>query len=504
MVLGVDGATWNVINPMIREGKLPFFKELMDRGTYGNLKSIGGTLSPVVWNSLFTGMMPENHGIRGWGTSLSTFRTRKAVWNFASEAGFSSIVLNVPGTYPPDPVKGSFISGFPMERGFITLHNRGDIHRVAIGKPQKISVPVFETFGGTVDFDIELKLAQTKKPADPPIFAGQVSVGETTHTFALPTGGWSDLLVFSLPDQVRFLATFKILETDEKSVSIYLSPLFRHPDESWSFVEPRSLYGELQEQIGLNYLAEGAGWKMYTDPRTLDLLYEHSVDVESRHVDAGEFLAQNKDWDLFIEVITLTDRISHPYWPFKEPHRYDGISEESAKEYGDRVERCYEEADAYLRRLVEQAGEGTKIFVVSDHGFAAPSQNRRGSLKGWHIRNGVYIAAGPGIQKKGKGEEYTVIDIAPTILYLLGLPIPEDSDGHLMKGILDPLLLRKDQPQSCPPKAAEYRSKAVTEGIMDPALKKQLEDQAYITTGADGQIKEVEVLMKHFRDIGYV
>ncbi len=121
LVFGMDGATWDILGPLIEQGAVPTFARLVREGTHGPLASTVHPHSPTAWTSFLTGMNPGGHGIfdftkRKTGSydiePVST-RTRggKAVWHVLSEQGVRCGVLNVPMTYPPEKVAGYFVSG---------------------------------------------------------------------------------------------------------------------------------------------------------------------------------------------------------------------------------------------------------------------------------------------------------------------------------------------------------------------------------------------------------
>ena len=131
LVIGLDGATFDIILPWIKQGKLPNFEKLISEGSYGNLTSTLPTVSPVAWTSFATGVNPGKHGIFGFLTDYeSTPVTRidiksKTFWEIASENGKRVIIMNVPMTYPPEEINGIIISGYesPEEEIFTYPEN---------------------------------------------------------------------------------------------------------------------------------------------------------------------------------------------------------------------------------------------------------------------------------------------------------------------------------------------------------------------------------------------
>ena len=113
-VFGIDGATWKILEPMIKAGELPNLAQHYDSGMRGVLRSRAPAISPVSWTTIFTGRLPSQHGVESWKTSQSTHRRVKALWNISSDAGLSTNVFNVPSTWPPERINGVMMSGFPL------------------------------------------------------------------------------------------------------------------------------------------------------------------------------------------------------------------------------------------------------------------------------------------------------------------------------------------------------------------------------------------------------
>jgi len=122
-IIGLDGATWKLIDPLIAKGKLPTFRKLIKNGTRGILESTLLPVSPAAWTSFATGRRPDKHGIFDFAhREKATYdsvpyssldRKCETLWNILGKKNKRSIVLNVPCTYPPEKVKGLMVSGFP-------------------------------------------------------------------------------------------------------------------------------------------------------------------------------------------------------------------------------------------------------------------------------------------------------------------------------------------------------------------------------------------------------
>jgi predicted AlkP superfamily phosphohydrolase/phosphomutase len=125
LLIGLDGATWDLIDPWILRGELPNLGQLRREGAWGVLQSFdspsshdgGGTLSPVIWTTIATGRRPQDHGILGFtkpGPDRSPYtnldRRVRALWNILSDRGRSVDVVGWFNSWPVDVVNGHMIS----------------------------------------------------------------------------------------------------------------------------------------------------------------------------------------------------------------------------------------------------------------------------------------------------------------------------------------------------------------------------------------------------------
>lgn len=115
LVFGIDGGTFDVILPAIRQRHLPNLAELIGRGCCSTLTSTVPPLTPIAWPTMFCGRNAGQHGIFDFVTRvpnsytdrITTAADRKtpAVWQLANQAGLSTAVLNVPFSFPPDETR---------------------------------------------------------------------------------------------------------------------------------------------------------------------------------------------------------------------------------------------------------------------------------------------------------------------------------------------------------------------------------------------------------------
>lgn len=119
ILIGIDGATPDLIDNWIIQGKLENFRKLKEKGVWGKLKSTTPPFSAPAWASIVTGCNPGKHGIYGFESTgtlephliNSKYRKKPAIWNYLSKIEGKTIVVNVPGTYPPEKLNGFMITG---------------------------------------------------------------------------------------------------------------------------------------------------------------------------------------------------------------------------------------------------------------------------------------------------------------------------------------------------------------------------------------------------------
>ena len=116
LIVGLDGADWKVLKPWVSNGELPTLKRLLDKGAEGPLKTVIPPLSCAAWTSLFTGTNPGKHGIFDYLTSsgkLINSRLIKSekIWKILSDYDKRCCVVEVPLTYPVEEINGYMVSG---------------------------------------------------------------------------------------------------------------------------------------------------------------------------------------------------------------------------------------------------------------------------------------------------------------------------------------------------------------------------------------------------------
>jgi len=122
IIIGLDGATWDLINPMVAEGKLPAIQRILNEGQSGVLESVIPPVTAPAWATMLTGVNPGEHGVFAMtmpdptkgGLHRPVCMTdwkAKPLWARLDERGLSTGFLGVPFTFPPPRGNGWLISG---------------------------------------------------------------------------------------------------------------------------------------------------------------------------------------------------------------------------------------------------------------------------------------------------------------------------------------------------------------------------------------------------------
>jgi tetratricopeptide (TPR) repeat protein len=229
------------------------------------------------------------------------------------------------------------------------------------------------------------------------------------------------------------------------------------------------------------------------------------------------WILEHEDWDFLAVYCNAIDHVGHHFMPFHPPRR-EGISNEDFHHYQDVVTNTYRLLDTLLGRLLNHCDSDTAVLLVSDHGFYCdhrrPPPSRSSELKNarlWHRPLGVICAAGPPFKQKELLHGSGILDITPTILTLLGLPVGEDMDGHVLQSALaataEPAFIPSWDTK--PGRAAMHPP-----GFQENAWEKrevlqQLADLGYISLGQDEQamLRGIDIertfhLAVHYLDTG--
>jgi len=152
---------------------------------------------------------------------------------------------------------------------------------------------------------------------------------------------------------------------------------------------------------------------------------------------AAMWLVENQPWDLLAVYYDSIDHFCHGFMRYHQP-RQSWIRKRDFDLYHNVVSMAYQFQDRMLGELVDKAGPDTTVVLLSDHGFH-PDHLRPASIPEIpagpaieHRDLGILVFSGPGIRHGEKLHGASVLDVAPTILTLYGLPVGEDMDGKVL------------------------------------------------------------------------
>jgi predicted AlkP superfamily phosphohydrolase/phosphomutase/tetratricopeptide (TPR) repeat protein len=215
-------------------------------------------------------------------------------------------------------------------------------------------------------------------------------------------------------------------------------------------------------------------------------------------------LAARDDWDFMAVYYSAIDEFGHYFMPYHPP-QLRGVSEHDAAIYSDVMTGCYRFHDMMLEALLTFAGSETTVLLVSDHGFhngkRRPSANAWHDPETWHREFGIACAQGPGIRRDETLFGATLLDVAPTILALLGLPIGDDMDGRAWLEIFEePICIHRIESWESVPGDAGLHSEELRE---DPAgaaeIIRRLADLGYINSPSDDADEKVRLAIRDAR-----
>ncbi|HLF25777.1 MAG TPA: alkaline phosphatase family protein [Anaerolineae bacterium] len=130
LIMGLDGATWDVLDPWIKDGTLPNLGRLRRQGSWGALRSTIPPLTAPAWSTFMTGKRPGKHGVFHFTNLFDALQQTNGkrqivngqsiqsptLWDIVAHAGRRVGVINVPMSYPPRPVNGFLITCFLTPR----------------------------------------------------------------------------------------------------------------------------------------------------------------------------------------------------------------------------------------------------------------------------------------------------------------------------------------------------------------------------------------------------
>lgn len=445
LVLGLDGATWKILRPMMDKGELPNLKALADGGISGNLRSVIPFLSPPAWTSAITGTNPGKHGIYDFLTRLPnqmmfvnvSARNRRVppIWTLLSEAGIKVGVVNVPATDPPDPVEGGFmISGLP-HLGVSDYTYPKELEKELVDyRLEKLQISLVAGKEDSVLNDILLTMRAR---------AANVQT-------LLKTKDWQFAwIVFTETDRVQhFFWQFMDPEWpgyDAAKAARYGGAIH----DLW--VE---LDGYLGQIIAVAREKQGADLPIV-------VISDHGFGGVHREFRLQSFLRTPPDGKPAITEAYSPETNGAILYFLKKGREPVGTldADEFNAQRADVVERvkaardpetgtpavrgAFRREDLYRGRTSEKSPDvvmvpAPGVYVSNDRGDRPAWGPPSFSFSGHHEMEGVLIATGGPFRSGHLDDGPTLLDITPTLLYLLGRPVPAYCDGRPLTVLFQP------------------------------------------------------------------
>ena len=215
-----------------------------------------------------------------------------------------------------------------------------------------------------------------------------------------------------------------------------LPPQSIHPESMRDELAELRLHpGELTEAEILPFIPNAAKIDQSKDRRLQSFAKLFSEMINTHN--AATHLMENTDWDFMGVYLDAIDHFGHGFMEYHPP-RMEHISEADFEIYQDIIAGVYKFHDLMLGRMMALAGEDTTIVLCSDHGYHSDHLRPKETPKEpagpavWHRDQGVIAMAGPGVKQGETIVGANLLDIAPTILNLLGLPAAKDMDGKTL------------------------------------------------------------------------
>ena len=268
-----------------------------------------------------------------------------------------------------------------------------------------------------------------------------------------------------------------------------------------TFADLRIHPGDLTEAELLPFIPRAAEVDQEKDPH-LTMLAKILAENCTIH-NAATWILQNEPWDFLGVYYNGIDHFCHGFMQFHPP-RLEGIPEKPFELYKDVVTGGYRFHDMMLETLLQLAGPDVTVMLVSDHGFHSdhlrplriPKEPAGPAVAHRHL--GIVCLQGPHIRRDERIYGATLLDVTPTLLTLLGLPVGQDMDGKaLLQALEAPREVEtipswEDEPGECGMHPADQR--------VDPAEAKAVLDQfvalGYIQPPSEDQAKAVAMAVR--------
>jgi len=505
LVIGLDGATFDVIKPLITQGRLPALAELMAEGTSGSLCSTIPPVSAPAWSTFMTGLNPGKHGIFQWRTYDPTKYTcldeqlmtssrlaGRTFWDILGSSGYRVGVITVPMTYPPWAVNGFLLSGYPCpdtKRNYAYPPQWAD----DLTEPYNFSADHYAQAPEDTIWREGLEMLERRTS-----LAIQLIVEEHVQVCVLVLGetdrAQHDFWKYTDP---RFAAygTAKgqryreVINEQYEVADVQIGRMLEHAGQD-TVVVIMSDHGGGPHPARLfhtNAWLRDQGWLVPAEgsPVHLSAALRSAVGLLRQHLPFEERLRRLLPAQIVDNVRRLSMNIADVNWAETRAYRFPmyhpvegieinmrGRQPQGIVEPGDQYDTLRERiivtlgqardpADGTLivrevyRR--EELYQGPYLPIAPDIIFVtAPDYKADSGLQGaftsdapladldkysgLHTMDGIFVARGSLIRGGCTVSDMELADLAPTLLYALDEPIPEDMDGRVRAELFVPSL----------------------------------------------------------------
>jgi predicted AlkP superfamily phosphohydrolase/phosphomutase len=502
LIIGLDGATFDLIKPWAAEGKLPTLAKLMHDGVTGDLES---TLPPVTspaWPTFMTGKNPGKHGVfdfirprAGTFDMVNASQIKgKLLWEILSEAGYSVGVLNVPITYPPRKVNGYMVPGLlsPDQGKTVYPPDLLKPYEAELGK-YRLTPNVQYKAGNEDEFIADLHdLIDTQLRYALRLMKDRPTDVLMLHFLATDNGShalwrfmdqshprhdpalfvkYGDALQKVYQHLDRAVAEIESAVSNQHSTIIMsdhgFGPLYRTINLNILFIEKGLMhlrpkfFTQLRWWAFRNGLTPATAYKILSKFGLQNITAK--VSRKARNEMVGKFLSfEDVDWSRTIAYsmghvgqIYLNVQGREPHG-IVTPDRYA----EARQQVIDALNTLTDPAigQPLVDRIIPReeaahgpyADQGADLHLILDgyKTIAFPLFATEGRVltpqirgdSGCHRLHGIFIGSGAAFVNGGAVPNARIIDLAPTILHLLNVPVPEDMDGRILSDALSPEL----------------------------------------------------------------
>jgi predicted AlkP superfamily phosphohydrolase/phosphomutase len=506
LVIGLDGVTFDLVRPWAAAGHLPNMARLMQEGAWGPLMSTVPAHSGPAWATFITGLLPGKHGVyhfAGASRDENYFRPVSAdtirgqsFWDIAGQQGRTAGVINVPLTYPPRPVNGYMISGLFAPDAPSAFYSKELYDEVIAHCGQYIvSAAVLQNRQAFLDALLEgmdngLQVGEHLLEAHPTdlfiiVFRMIDSVMhrywadmDPKHPLHAELGG--SVIPNGILDGYRLLdrAIGRLLAKCGPETTVYVlsDHGFRAEDKTFAFnkwlidrglLRLRSqraamiglatkwaerLHMEMiLKKVGMRFIKAVAGEDRYEGwlYKTVDWSQTKVVfgptmgmNINLKGRDAAGTVSQEeyeplRDW-LIAELKAIRD-------PENGLEIFSRVCRREEVYEGDALDLAPDVVIEMAEYTTGGRHWGYGIAPIFTEWRLFPPPSRR--LAGEHSPEGIFMAAGPNV-RPGQIANLHIADVAPTLLYTLGVPVPEAMDGRILTELFDPAFVAAHPPES--------------------------------------------------------